>query len=40
MIGKAETNEILQKRPEQLGVKEFVELTNWVELQNKPSAGV
>ena len=31
LIGKVDTNEILQKRPEQLGVQEFVELTNWIE---------
>jgi len=25
--------ELLSKRPEQLGVSEFIELTNWVESQ-------
>lgn len=31
IIGQAGTNEMLQKRPEQLGVHEFVALTKWIE---------
>jgi len=31
LITNPAPNEILQKRPEQLSVKEFVELTNWVQ---------
>jgi 16S rRNA (adenine1518-N6/adenine1519-N6)-dimethyltransferase len=33
LIGKAGHNDILQKRPEQLGVQEFIALTNWIEVQ-------
>ena len=32
-----EENPMLQLRPERLGVEEFIELTNWVESQQKPA---
>lgn len=33
IIHGTEQNEMLQKRPEQMGVSEFVQLTNWIESQ-------
>ena len=32
-------NDVLQKRPEQIGVQEFIMLTNWVEEQNRKTNG-
>jgi 16S rRNA (adenine1518-N6/adenine1519-N6)-dimethyltransferase len=34
LINSSTPNPILQKRPEQLGVAEFVDLTRWITLQN------
>lgn len=33
LVHGSEQNEILQKRPEQIGVSAFIELTNWIESQ-------
>lgn len=35
LIGNHVPNEVLLKRPEQLGVQEFVQLTKWIEEQQK-----